>query len=211
MAKAKQQKQQRVPGAMVAGVLLRGIADVQFDRLVSGDGEVPIEQKMYINERDELYLPASNVLAFFYSSQYQSCVKMFWPSLRTQGKVLQQARATIFADPLEIPFTRGGRPIKFGGFKKTKGGKMYDDKADIWVDESLPRVKGAVVPDMNKKRPTLRKPWELAFKLTVCEVEGSDIKMSLMQNWLTRGGVMIGIGTHRPVYGRFVVKRFEVE
>jgi len=210
MAK-KQRGETRAPGAMVAGVLLRGIADVQFDRLVGGEGEVPIEQKMYLNERGELYLPAPNLLAFFYSSQYQSCAKMFWTNTKTQGKVIQQARATIFADPLEIPFTRGGKPVTFGGFKKSKGGKLYDDKADIWVDESLPRVKGAVVPDMNKKRPTLRKPWELGFELTVCEVEGSDITMSLVENWLRRGGVMIGVGTHRPVYGRFVVERFEVE
>ena len=156
-------------------------------------------------------MPADNFGSFFYSGNYPSCMKMFWGDMKTRGVVTQSFKAQVFPGPQQIPILDGdGEQIQFNGFKKNAVGKMVDKSAGLWVDETLPRVKGGVVPNPNKRRPTLRKPWTMRFQLSIFELAGSDVTVELVENYLRRGGLMIGVGTHRPMFGRFVVDEFKI-
>ena len=195
-------------------VLIRGIADIQFDRYTGAaveKGAVPdLEKQLYLDEHDGLVMPADNLGSFFYSANYPSCVNMFWSDIKTRKIGLQCFKAQVFPNPQQIAILDGdGEQVRITGFKKNKNGKLADAEANIYVDESLPRVKGAVVPNPNKRRPTLRRPWQMRFQLMVFEVAGSDITVDRVEDYLRRGGMMIGIGTHRPMFGRFAVEEFE--
>ena len=156
-------------------VLIRGIADLQFDRYTGKATEkgatVNLSDLLYLDDDGGLVMPADNFGSFFYSGNYPSCMKMFWGDMKTRGVVTQSFKAQVFPGPQQIPILDGdGEQIQFNGFKKNAVGKMVDKSAGLWVDETLPRVKGGVVPNPNKRRPTLRKPWTMRFQLSIFEI-----------------------------------------
>ncbi len=198
----------------IVDVRIEGIADLQFNRFTGKAPEdVNLADQLYLDAGGGLTMPAANLLAFFYSGSYPSCLSMFWSNIKTRKIVGQSVKAMVFVDPQEIPILRKDKQIKFTGFEKNAHGKFVDEKADMWVDESLPRVLSsgkAVVPNLHLKRPVLRLPWAMEFQITVYEVEGTEITVDLVQEWLRRGGLMIGVGNHRPMFGRFRIAKFEV-
>jgi len=195
-------------------VEIAGIADLQFDRYVGaavdGKATVDLAKLVYLDDDDGLVLPADNLGSFFYSANYPSCVNMFWSDIKNRKNVQQSFKAQVFPGPQQIPILDdAGEQIKFANFTKNGAGKLVDKSGHFYVDETLPRVKGAVVPNPNKKRPTLRCPWRMHFELAIFELTGSDVTVELVKAYLQRGGLMIGIGTHRPMFGRFVVEKFQ--
>jgi hypothetical protein len=195
-------------------VEIAGIADLQFDRYVGaavdGKATVDLAKLVYLDDENGLVLPADNLGSFFYSANYPSCVNMFWSDIKNRKNVQQSFKAQVFPGPQQIPILdNDGVQIKFANFTRNGTGKLVDKAGHFYVDETLPRVKGAVVPNPNKKRPTLRCPWRMRFELAIFELTGSDVTVELVKAYLQRGGLMIGIGTHRPMFGRFVVEKFK--
>lgn len=50
-------------------------------------------------------------------------------------------------------------------------------------------------------------PWALDFELTI--YPNKEIKEQEIKNLLSEGGMAIGLGTFRGVFGKFVIDRWE--
>jgi hypothetical protein len=52
-------------------------------------------------------------------------------------------------------------------------------------------------------------PWSMEFKLTI--FKNDDIDETYLQTAFVRGGIALGLGTFRGVFGKFVVSEWEKE
>ena len=103
-------------------------------------------------------------------------------------------------DTQYIPFLRKGEPIRVGNF-----GDEKDELSGIYLDRRVARLdKGIPNP---KERPVLPLPWSLSFYLTI--LPNKEIKEQEIQNLFIEGGIAIGFGTFRGVFGKFEVVGWE--
>jgi len=206
----KGEKVKTVKQALISTEIV-GLADMQMDHYF-GAAQDPnnLDDKMYLDESGGLCMPAENILHMFYGTFYASAINLVEKKMEWK-KAAWEAKALMFIEPNMVPILRDGEQVIHKGWKKTKSGRLHDPEAGIWLDDSLPRVKGGVVAgDQGKLRPTLKKPWAMRFNIRVIEEEGSPVTVERIEKWLETGGMKIGIGTHRPVYGRFEVVKFDV-
>jgi hypothetical protein len=72
----------------------------------------------------------------------------------------------------------------------------------LYLHRSVARLdKGIPNP---KERPTLPTPWEIEFTLQI--LPNQEIKEQEIKNLFEEGGLAIGLGTFRGVYGKFAVR-----
>lgn len=187
-------------------VVLDGFKDIMFDRY-AGDNDTRLtwQEKIYLKpETNILVLPIANVLSFFTATNTQSAPKR----LRDKRKYKDLCNALqsfleITGDDGDVDcltFYRDGKPITVGDFdqpdKDTESG-LYLHRAVARLDKGIPNP---------KERPTLPKGWQLRFTVTL--YQNSAVKISEIKNLLTEGGIAIGFGTYRGVYGKFMVSEF---
>lgn len=176
-------------------VLLAGIADIMFDRY-PGDNEteLPPEKKMYfMPDGETVMLPAMNISSFLTAQNTDSAPKRLLDK-RKYRSIASAILSFTAITPFEIPFISNGEPVKFSGF---------NDK--FYVHCSVARLaKGVPNP---KIRPVLRMPWELAFNLSI--FPNNDFSEDLLYDLFVRGGLAIGLGTFRGVFGKFQVRTWE--
>lgn len=176
-------------------VLLRGIRPIMFDRY-AGDNKTELapEEKMYFAKDGEtLVLPAANISSFLTAENTDSAPKRFLDS-RQYKKTAKAILSYTAINPFEIPLTRNGKPIKFKEFN-----------SDIYIHYSVARLaKGIPNP---KQRPVVSTPWELAFEITI--YPNNEFKEQLLVDMFKRGGIAIGLGTYRGVFGKFVVEKWK--
>lgn len=104
---------------------------------------------------------------------------------------------SVEGDMQYIPFLRNGEPITLGEIND----KDVDEVSGMYVDRRVARLeKGIPNP---KERPVLPTPWELSFRLTL--LKNNEINIQEIQSLFTEGGIAIGIGTYRGVFGKFSV------
>ena len=178
-------------------VMLRGFGDVMFDRY-AGDNKTAlrVEEKMYFAQDGKtLVLPALNLTSFLCAQNTPSAVKRFMDP-RKYKPVAQAILSYTSISPQLIPLTRDGKPIVFNGFRDDE-----DKKAGIYVHRSVARLdKGIPNP---KERPVVRAPWELRFDLMMWP--NSEVNESMIRTFFIDGGIAIGLGTFRGVFGKFEV------
>lgn len=79
-------------------------------------------------------------------------------------------------------------------------------RAGLWADKSFIDRRGAVVGQARimRTRPKFT-DWSLKFQVSLlkCELNAADIEAAL-----TDAGLYVGLGDHRPAFGKFVVKSF---
>lgn len=103
-------------------------------------------------------------------------------------------------DVENITFTRNGTPVTVGTF-----GDRLDEQSGIYLHRSVARLdKGIPNP---KERPVLPLPWALEFDLTI--YPNKEIKEQEIKNLLAEGGMAIGLGTFRGVFGKFEIEVWE--
>ena len=187
-------------------VTLSGITDMMFDRY-AGDNKTQLDwtQKIYlIPGTDVLCLPATNIISFLSSHNTNSAPKR----LRDARQFKKIANAclsfvTVRAtgqDRDNIPFARDGQEIRVGKF-----GDRKDELSGIYLDRRVARLdKGIPNP---KERPVLPLPWGLSFTLSI--FPNKEIKEQEILNLFNEGGIAIGLGTFRGVYGKFEVSCWE--
>lgn len=180
-------------------VVLEGLAAIMFDRFIDHSAEVrPPEQKLYLAEDNQVVLPAENIYSFLLSENPAGCAKGF------EGKKGKQyisvGMASIFVDPVLIPFKHDGQLVKFTGF----------DDGVFSTFLLAPRTKKGTlsIKQEARPRPILSLPWSLEFTITL--VENEFINEGKLHNWFDRGGIMIALGTFRPRFGRFMVKEWKI-
>lgn len=187
-------------------VVLTGITPIMFDRY-AGDNKTRLEwnQKIYLkNGTSNLCLPTLNLVSFFTAHNTNSAPKRLRDKREYKGicnAILSFVNFTSSSgDPEVIEFTRDGKPIQVGTFTD-----RVDEKSGIYLHRAVARLdKGIPNP---KERPVLPLPWSLEFDLTI--YPNKEIKEQEIKNLLTEGGMAIGLGTFRGVFGKFEVTRWE--
>jgi len=183
-------------------ILLRGIADIMFDRYPGDNGtNLDVADKMYFApDGKALVFPAANISSFLTAENTPSAPKRFHGS-REYKKIAQAILSYTSISPFLIPFTRNGEPIIFAAFDGDE-----DKAAGVYIHRSVARLaKGVPNP---KVRPVIRLPWELEFALTMYPNE-ENLTEIMIRNLFVRGGIAIGFGTYRGVFGKFVVDKWE--
>lgn len=176
---------------VVRQITLRGIRPIMFDRYAGGNDEkLPDMEKLYVGKGGALIMPAANILSFLSAENTESAPKrllgLHWRA------VAKAALSFCFVEPEEIPFTRNGKPLNL-------------DNAGIIIDRRVARLpKGIPNP---KSRPVLSLPWELSFGVTL--FPNKDLSENTLKGLFVDGGICIGLGTYRGVYGKFEMSRWK--
>ena len=187
-------------------VTLSGLAPIMFDRY-SGDNKIQLEwqQKIYlIPGTDTLCLPAMNIVSFLSSHNTNSAPKRLRDA-RQFKKIANACLSFVIIQALggdknNIPFTRDGKEIHVGKFGESK-----DELSGIYLDRRVARLdKGIPNP---KERPVLPLPWELSFLLSI--LANKEIIEQEIRNLFEDGGIAIGLGTFRGVFGKYKVAQWE--
>jgi hypothetical protein len=187
-------------------VVLKGIKEIMFDRY-AGDNTTKLEwtQKIYqVPGTSILALPAINLSSFLTAHNTNSAPKR----LRDKRKYKDIANACLSFtsingpkdSPSYIPFLRNGEPIKVGKFNEE-----YDAESGLYLHRSVARLdKGIPNP---KERPVLPLPWSIEFTLEI--YPNKEIKEQEIRNLFEEGGLAIGLGTFRGVFGKFIIDAWE--
>jgi len=178
-------------------VTLRGIRPIMFDRY-AGDNktQLPPEQKLYFAaDGESLVLPSTNIMSFLSAENTTSAPKISYDP-RKYKAVCQALRGFVTIEPWLIPILRDGEPIRFQGFGQN----------GITLHRSVARLaKGVPNP---KERPLVDMPWSVSFTMTLWP--NDDISVVELSNIVERGGIALGLGTYRGVYGKLVVDQWDV-
>jgi len=183
----------------IIDIALSGLADIMFDRFFDHSKEVrPPDQKLYLREApsgdNELVFPAGNIHAFLFNDKPPGCAKMF--EGRQSRQYMSWGGGHIFLEPPLIPILADNKKVCFKGFNE-----------QIYVYSSSPRTNGIKQPEIH--RPVLKLPWEMKFKIRL--IKNPKIDSPKLRNWFDMGGLQMGLGNHRPLYGRFMVTKWEIE
>ena len=178
-------------------VQLEGTTPIMFDRY-AGDNTTTLrpEDKMYFaKDGKSLVLPALNIMSFLSAQNTMSAPKRLLDS-RKYKIVAAGMLSYLTINPWAIPFMADNKPVVFDG---------WDDQISLM--SAVARLeKGIPNP---KERPMLATPWELNFNMTM--MENPDVSIKLLEDVFHRGGVAIGLGTWRGLFGKFAVAKWTVE
>lgn len=177
-------------------VRLRGITPIMFDRYAgSNEEQLPWRDKVYLSSSDgkTLVMPAKNLSSFLSAQNTVSAPQ------RVCGKKWKSVAAASLSyasiSPNEIPFMR-------------KGKTLLAESAGLFEDKTVARMKkGQLAIPNPKSRPVLPLDWEVEF--TICLFENKDLTDNILRQLFEVGGIAIGLGTFRGVYGKFVIDKWE--
>jgi hypothetical protein len=181
---------------------LEGLADIMFDQFFDHSKEPrPAEQKFYIQGKNQLVFPSLNIMAFLFNQKGNSCATKFEGKKRNDYISMGFSHISII--PQYIPLKgKDQKPIFF---------KDFEDER-FYIQNSAPTTKlsgGGFIKQEAKPRPVLRIPWFLEFEINL--YKNPLINSQKLQNWFENGGILIGLGTYRPLFGRFIVKKWKIE
>lgn len=106
-----------------------------------------------------------------------------------------ELQGNVAVSPVEIVFTDEDGDIQFDG--------EWSDR--LYIDERMARPSDTA--RVIARRPVLELPWNLQFELAFNETE--FISEDLLKDWFDRGGLSVGLGAYRPMFGRFVLESWE--
>lgn len=188
-------------------VLLVGRMPIMFDRY-AGDNKTQLlwNQKIYLRPgSDILCLPTSNIVSFLSAHNTNSAPKRLRDARQYKAIANAALSFVLIEGPAGngeqyIPLLRNGKPIQVGKFDEER-----DPLSGLYLDRRVARLdKGIPNP---KERPVLPMPWELEFRLTV--LPNKEIKEQEIRNLFEEGGVAIGLGTFRGLFGKFKIAAWE--
>jgi hypothetical protein len=177
-----------------------------FDRY-AGDNKTQLawHQKIYlVRNTNFLCLPAINIGSFLSAHNTNSAPKR----LRDKRQYKDIANACLSFvqvrgdkdSPTDIRFLRDGEPIQVGKF-----GDDRDELSGLYLHRAVARLdKGIPNP---KERPVLPLPWSLRFELSI--FPNQEIKEQEVKNLFAEGGLAIGLGTFRGVFGKFEISQWD--
>src|SRR3990167_7632230 len=148
--------------------------------------------KIYL-DGSNLVFPSINLLSFLSAQNTESAPQ------RVVGRgwkvVAKAAQSYIQINPFMIPFTANGKEIK-------------SNTETLEVHYAVAKIKKGQLSVPNpKERPMLKTPWELEFNITLLETP--DLNENLLRKLFEGGGVSIGLGTFRGVFGKFKLESWK--
>ena len=169
-------------------VTLNGLTPIMLDAF-RGQEELPPEQKLYYGpDKKTLILPASNIVGFLTSKSSHSCLRVFADSKEWKTRSPEMV-GNVYISPVHIPFTVDGLPLLFDG--------TWNEK--VYLDERMARPSSTA--RVIARRPVIVLPWSLSFEVNMNETE--FVTQTRLKDWFIRGGISVGIGAYRPMFGRF--------
>jgi len=183
----------RIGKTVERDVVLSGLTPILFDRYPGNNKEqLDVMDKVYLKD-GMMVLPSLNVLSFLSAQNTESAPQRVIG--RGYKEVCKAAQSFVSILPMDIPFYRDGKPLKVS-------------EANLKVHQTVARVmKGKLAVPNPKERPMLDTPWELRLKIILLETpELNDVKL---RELFERGGLAIGLGTFRGVFGKFKVEKWE--
>ncbi|OWT55241.1 hypothetical protein [Candidimonas nitroreducens] len=191
---------------VVRHVAIRGVTPIMFDRY-AGDNQTRLEwhQKIYLRSgTSNLCLPTLNLVSFFTAHNTNSAPK------RLRDKRIYKSICNAILSFVSVAdadgnaesilIKRDGQSIEVGTFTD-----RVDEQSGIYLHRAVARLdKGIPNP---KERPVLPLPWSMEFDLTI--YPNKEVKEQEIKNLLAEGGMAIGLGTFRGVFGKFVIDRWE--
>jgi len=175
-------------------VVLSGLTPILFDRYVGNNKEqLAVMDKVYSSHEGYLVLPSINVLSFLSAQNTESAPQRVIG--RGYKEVCKAALSFVTIDPMDIPFSRNGKPLTV----KNAGLSIHVAVAKI--------MKGKLAIPNPKERPKLDLPWELKFKIILLETP--ELNEVLLKKLFEKGGLAIGLGTFRGVFGKFKVDKWQ--
>lgn len=171
-------------------VVLSGLTPILFDRYPGNNKEqLAVMDKIYKDERGHLVLPSINIMSFLSAQNTESAPQRVVG--RGYKEVCKAAQSFVTIEPFNIPITRNGE-------------KIEANEKHLKVHYAVARMmKGKLAVPNPKERPMLDQPWEIKFKLTLLETP--ELNEVLLKKLFERGGLAIGLGTFRGVFGKFKV------
>ena len=140
-----------------------------------------------------LALPSINILSFLSAQNTESAPQRVIG--RGYKEVCKAAQSFVTISPMMIRFVRDNK-------------ELLVDEAGLKVHYAVAKImKGKLAVPNPKERPMLDLPWELKFKLTLAETP--ELNENLLRKLFERGGIAIGLGTFRGVFGKFKVSTWE--
>jgi len=170
-------------------VALSGLTPILFDRYSGNNKEqLAVMDKVYTN-KGRLVLPSTNILSFLSAQNTESAPQRVIG--RGYKEVCKAAQSFVTIEPLFIPITRDGK-------------ELTPDNADIQIHHAVAKImKGKLAVPNPKERPMLETPWEIRFRLSLLETP--ELNEVLLKKLFEKGGLAIGLGTFRGVFGKFKV------
>ena len=175
-------------------VKLSGVSPILFDKY-AGDNKTQLSfmEKVY-QEDGNLVLPSLNVMSFLSAQNTESATQRVIG--RGYKEVCKAALSYVTIEEFNIPFTRGGKPIKAGV-------ETLERRIDV-----ARIMKGKLAVPNPKERPMLKTPWELCFTINLLETP--SLREDMLRKIFVFGGSAIGLGTFRGVFGKFEVAGWEL-
>jgi hypothetical protein len=180
-------------------VEIEGIADLMFDRFVDHSKEVrPPDQKFYMEKGNKVVVPAENFNSFLVGDKVPGCAKLF--EGRKSGIYMRTLTTHVAFSDSSFAVKKNSKPLVF---------KNFDDK-DFYIFQAAGVTKsgGVIIKQEIQDRPVVKCPWTIDLSFTLLKNELID--ENKLHNYFERGGILISIGTYRPRFGRFLVKKWVV-
>jgi hypothetical protein len=171
-------------------VVLSGLTPIMFDRYSGNNKEqLSVMDKLYVNG-GHLVLPSINILSFLSAQNTESAPQRVIG--RGYKEVCKAAQSFVTIDPLFIPILRNDKPLTM-------------ENADIKIHYAVAKImKGKLAVPNPKERPILATPWQIKFNISLLETP--ELNETLLKKLFEKGGVAIGLGTFRGVFGKFKVE-----
>jgi hypothetical protein len=174
-------------------VELAGVRPLMFARY-PGDNhtQLPTAEKLYLDRDRRLIFPAINLYSLMCAENTKSVCKLL---MGKQGKTIGLGIASFTTiTPHEIPILRDGEQLTLDDYGK----HIHEHKSVARLAKGIPSPQA---------RPLITLPWAINFEMTY--VENKFCTISNLRQVLELGSIL-GIGTFRPFYGRYLLNRFDV-
>lgn len=174
-------------------ITLKGLTPILFDRYSGNNKEqLDVMNKVY-TDGELLVLPSTNILSFLSAQNTESAPQRVIG--RGYKEVCKAAQSFVTIEQYLIPFSRNGKPLKV-------------NEANLKIHHAVAKImKGKLSVPNPKERPMLDLPWELTFKLSLLETP--ELNEVLLKKLFEKGGIAIGLGTFRGVFGKFCIDSWE--
>lgn len=173
---------------------LTGIRPILFDRY-PGDNKTKLEplDKFYLNQRGQCCVPVLNMVSLLAAWNTPSVAKRFYgregKGIATGVMAFTIVESSDADDPMNAVITDG------------EGKPYVPSDPRIVVQYDVARTPQAT-PNP-KDRPRIPTGWKVKFNFTYYENE--FIKLPTLLKMIEQGGIL-GLGTFRPIFGRFNVE-----
>lgn len=178
---------------------LRGIRPILFDRY-AGDNNTKLKalEKFYTDEKGGIVLPVLNVFSLLTAQNTDSVAARFYGKQRRDIALGVNAFCNITPhgveseDMIDAPIT------------DSKGRQFNAKDSCVQIVQHVARMKkaGAAIPNP-KERPMIPTGWQVKLDFSI--TENNFVTATTLRNMVEQGGIL-GLGTFRPIFGRFAVE-----